>query len=413
MSLLEPAERPLLRSGIDIQSIEYARQPYLLLRDRLELTPRHLLIPHALAPALGLFDGAHDPGQIQRELWTRYGIQINTTQISELLDNLDEALLLENERYHQAWDAALAAYRQAPFRPMACAPHVYPSEAEALRLLLDGFLISDQTNPAPHPHNSARVRGLVSPHIDYARGGPVYARVWQAAAEAARQAELVIVFGTDHFGGFDRFTLTYQHYATPYGALPTDQQTVELLAELLSPQRAFAGELRHRVEHSIELAIVWLHHMRSGEPVPLLPILLGPFDGFIHGNARPEDDSTLQEFIRVLKNRIANRRTLVIAAGDLAHVGPAFGGAPLDAVSRVQLTRDDNRLVEHMSGGKAGAFLTEIQNSNDNNNVCGTSPIYLTMRLLEPTTGKLAAYEHCPADNQQQSAVSICGLLFE
>ena len=34
------------------------------------------------------------------------------------------------------------------------------------------------------------IRGLVSPHIDYQRGGLVYAQVWRAAAQAAREAEL-------------------------------------------------------------------------------------------------------------------------------------------------------------------------------------------------------------------------------
>lgn len=409
MSTSAKAGQPLLRSGIDIQPIEYAQQPYLLVRDLLELTPRHLLIPRELAPVLGLCDGAHDVDQIRRDSWTRYGIQISAAQIRELLHNLDEVFLLENERYYQAWDEALAAYREAPFRPLTCAPHVYPAEAQALAQLLDSYLATSQSEL---PGNM-QVRGLVSPHIDYARGGPVYAQVWQAAARAAQQAELVIVFGTDHYGDFDRFTLTRQHYATPYGILPTDLRAVNRLVEVLGPQTAFAGELRHRVEHSIELAIVWLHHLRGGEPVPLLPILCGPLDGFIHGNARPDSDNTLTEFIQALRQISARQRTLVIAAGDLAHVGPAFGGSPLDQAGRELLKREDGRLITHMSNGAAHSFLAEIQQTGDRNNVCGTSPIFLTMDMLRPASGRLEAYELCPADSQNQSAVSICGLLFE
>jgi AmmeMemoRadiSam system protein B len=412
LTLPDQDNRPLLRSGINVQPIEYAREPYLLVRDHLELTPRQLLIPRALAPALAMCDGAHEREQIQRKLWTSYGISITEQQIDQLLQNLDEACLLENVRFYQAWDQALAAYREAPFRPLTCAPHVYPQEANALEALLEGFLdtISDQPGDL---QNTGQVRGLVSPHIDYSRGGPVYAQVWAAAASAAREAEIAIVFGTDHYGGFDRFTLTRQHYATPYGVLPTDLEAVGLLAECLQPERAFAGEIRHRVEHSIELAVVWLHHIRGGEPLPLLPILCGAFDGFTHGAARPEDDASLQHFIQAIRELAASRKALVVAAGDLAHVGPAFGGPPLDTPGRAALRQADDRLIAHMSTGKAGAFLAEIHQSSDRNNVCGTAPIYLTMQTLAPTSGRLCAYDHCPADNQNQSTVSICGLLFE
>lgn len=416
MTELDQHTQPLLRSGIDVQPIEYAQQPYLLVRDLLELTPRHLLIPRALAPLLALLDGAHDPGQIRRELWTVYGIKVTAEQINDLLQSLDEAFLLENGRFHQAWDEALDAYRQAPFRPLACAPHVYPQEAEALKDLLDGYLAG-----LPDGHRATqtssrirgRIRGLVSPHIDYARGGPVYAQAWQASSAAAQEAELAVIFGTDHYGGFDRFTLTHQDYATPYGVLPTENQSVERLAQLLGPERAFAGEIRHRVEHSIELAAVWLHHVRQGEPLLLLPILTGPFVGFIHGSADPQADADLQQFIQALRELVAGRRTLVVAAGDLAHVGPVFGGPPLDPHGRAALQQADERLVEHMSAGRADNFLAEIQQTGDRYNVCGTSPIYMTMQLLAPATGQLSAYDLCPADSQNHSAVSICGLLFE
>ena len=45
------------------------------------------------------------------------------------------------------------------------------------------------------------IRGVVSPHIDYARGGPVYKAVWSAAEQAVQDADLAIIFGTDHSGG--------------------------------------------------------------------------------------------------------------------------------------------------------------------------------------------------------------------
>ena len=127
--------------------------------------------------------------------------------------------------------------------------------------------------PPEHPDTEdGHIRAIVSPHIDYQRGGRVYAEVWRAAAEAVRDAELVIIFGTDHSGSAGSLTLTRQSYATPWGVLPTDLDLVRALSDSLGADWAFAEELHHRGEHSIELAAVWLHFTRQGAPVSLLPV---------------------------------------------------------------------------------------------------------------------------------------------
>jgi MEMO1 family protein len=49
-------------------------------------------------------------------------------------------------------------------------------------------------------------------------------------AETVQQADLAIVFGTDHFSEGFPFSLTRQNYATPYGVLPTAVEIVDRLA---------------------------------------------------------------------------------------------------------------------------------------------------------------------------------------
>ena len=61
-------------------------------------------------------------------------------------------------------------------------------------------------------------------------------------------------------------------YLFPYGVLPTNTATVDAIAKAIGEERAFAEELHHRTEHSVELAAVWLHHMRDGKPCQLVPI---------------------------------------------------------------------------------------------------------------------------------------------
>ncbi len=399
---------PKLRA-VDARPITHNGQPAVLLRDPLRLSERTIVVPQALSPALALFDGTRDANAVSAALAVRFGVRVPLGTVDRLLTALDDALLLDNARLAQAQQEALAAYRDAPHRPLSSAGESYPVDADQLRQQLQGYLdaVSD-VDPA-----SGQVRGLVSPHIDYARGGAVYARVWKHAAQAVRDADLVLLLGTDHYSEGNLITLTRQHYATPFGLLPTAQGIVDQLAEAIGPQIAFAGELHHRGEHSIELAAIWLHHMRQGEPCELLPVLCGSLQTFVQGEGVPQEDATLSALCATLREALAGRRTLLVAAADLSHVGPAFGGAPLGLVERARLLTADEELLGAVCAGDAAGFFAAIQRDGDRRNVCGLPPIYLALRLLEPVRGEQVAYERCPADERGTSWVSVCGVVWE
>lgn len=403
--------RPILRTAIDIQTIEYAQRPYVLIRDLLELTGQSLLISHDFAPLLTFFDGSQTMTGIQLELQKQFGLIVSISELMDILAKLDQAFMLENERFHQLWDSALANFREAEFRPMSCTPHVYPADPLKLQVLLDEYCQQAAVSYDINPLKGGR--GVVSPHIDFQRGGKVYAGVWQQAANAAINADVAVIFGTDHYGDADRFTLTRQDYATPYGILPTDQAAVNLLSQAVGEEAAFAGELRHRIEHSIELAAIWLHHVRQQKPIQIIPILCGGFEGFIYGNASPDKDPLLQKFLSALHSVVSERQVLYIAAGDLAHVGPAFGGKQLTPTVRSEIKTADDLLIKQMVAGSADGFLQEIRKVEDCYNVCGTVPIFLMLKAVEPAKGTLSAYDSCPADQHNTSSVTICGLVLD
>lgn len=406
MMIRDASSCPRIRP-VDVRPIRRNGRPYLLLRDPLRLSEQMVLIPQPLGPILALCDGTRDLRAIRAALMVRYGVRVDEESLRSLIAALDEAYLLENERFREAQARALEIYRNAPFRPPMLAEEVYPEDPTALRRLLRRF---EEEAPGEDPAEDGR--GVLSPHIDYARGGRIYAQVWRRAAPFVREADLAVVLGTDHYGEDRSITLTRQHYATPFGVLPTARPIVDALAQALGEEAAFAGELRHRGEHSIELAVVWLHAIREGKPLELVPILCGPFAAFIREDRDPMSDPTIARFVEALRAALAGRRAVVVAAGDLAHVGPAFGGRPLDWAGRARLKADDEALIARMAAGDAAGFFAEIRRTRDRNNVCGVSPIYLALRALEPTTGEPAGYALCPADEQGTSVVSICGMLW-
>jgi AmmeMemoRadiSam system protein B len=380
-----------------------------LLRDPLQLSEQTVIVPSPLHLVLAFCDGTREDARaLSASLAVRQGLRISPDVIAQLVQALDQTYLLDNATYARARAEALAAYRAAPFRPANSAGQSYPDKADQLKQQLDGYLASADGDPVA----GAEIRGLVSPHIDYDRGGSVYAHVWKRAADAASSADLALILGTDHYGEQCSFTLTRQHYATPFGVLPTAGDVIDALAGALGEQAAFAQELNHRSEHSIELAAVWLHHMRDGKPCDVVPVLCGSFRTFTQGSADAAGDPTLAALIEAFQAATTGRRVLVVAAADMAHVGPAFGGHPVDLSGRARLQAADEALIGHMRAGDAEGFLDEIRRAGDCNNVCGIPPIYLALRLLQPVQGELVAYDRCPADGQGTSLVTVCGVVF-
>nr|HMN28923.1 AmmeMemoRadiSam system protein B [Caldilineaceae bacterium] len=367
-------------------------------------------VPQPLAMALTFCDGSLDPAGIAAAFQREYGIELPISLVLELLATLDDALMLDNERAAQARQAMLEEYRAAPFRPPALAGSAYPAERNTLSRLLQDYL-EEADGVEPWSVDWSRPVGLLSPHIDYSRGGSVYAQVWKRAAEAVRQADLVVLFGTDHHGT-DLFTLTRQNYATPYGTLPTARSLVDQLAAVIGEERAFAGELRHRGEHSLELVATWLHHLRAGQPVEMAPILVGGLHHYIYNGTTPAEDPVLEQVLATVRSATQGRRVLVVASGDLAHVGPAFGGAPLDQAGLAQLRTADHELIQHLRAGDPAGFFGAIQQVRDRNNVCGVTPLYLTLCTLGAVQGEQWGYAVCPADEYRTSVVTVCGMLF-
>ena len=108
----------------------------------------------------------------------------------------------------------------------------------------------------------------------------------------------------------------------------------------------------------------------------------------------------------------SQKRSIIVAAGDLAHMGPAFGDSyPVDLAGRARMITRDQQLLDIMSGGKAEDLFTEILNERNRRNICGFAPIYHALSVLG-VSGTQLGYEQCPASANGDSLVSICGMLY-
>jgi AmmeMemoRadiSam system protein B len=255
------------------------------------------------------------------------------------------------------------------------------------------------------------LRGLIAPHIDFHRGGPVYAWAYRELM-ARSEADLFVILGTCHAGMEDPFAITLKPYDTPLGTVPVDREFCEDLgrrcrADLLSSEAA------HRSEHSIEFQAVMLRHVLGARrPFAIVPVLASYLHEAVWTASDPERDARVPRFIDALLETMAasRRRVCLIAGVDLAHVGPRFGDPePNTSESLAAVAAADLDMLEAVSSGDPTAFFASVAHDADRRRICGLSPIYTFLRALPGVTGRLVRYRQWP---DPQGAVSFCAVAY-
>ena len=218
------------------------------------------------------------------------------SEIEDIVRTLDEALFLQSPRF-DAYRYGLAdEYRRSPVRPAYHAGRAYPSDPDALRDWLNSFFDHpDGPGPVDATTSGSSVAGILAPHIDFQRGGPVYAWGYRALAEA-EPADLYLVLGVPHHGLDGPAAATLKAYDTPLGTLEVDQ---DFVAGLQRRSRAdlLSGELSHRTEHSIEFETVFLRHLFGDRDIRIAPILTSFVQEQMAQGRNPREDPESERFI--------------------------------------------------------------------------------------------------------------------
>jgi hypothetical protein len=421
VSRLEMAENPKLRP-LEAFPVEVDGKRVICLRDPSGMSENVALVPRPVLALLALLDGTRDLGELQADFVRGGGELVSRDAIARLLDQLDEAHLLDSERFRARREQVIAEYRAAPAREAAHAGASYPAEPAALRTFLDGFFAAaggGRTKRAPtpraakakRPRRPAPLRALVAPHIDFNRGGRIYALAYRPLLDE-RPPDLYVVLGTDHNGDGARYSLTRKPFDTPLGPVPTAVDVVEAVVRRAGPA-LLAGELNHRREHSIEFQAVVLRYLADrrgdGPPPGVLPVLCGSFHDLVERGADPAADARLADLCGAIAEAVAGRRVVWIAAADLAHVGPHFGDPrPLEDGDLKALAAHDAALLATVAAGDAAAFYRLLADERDERRVCGLPPIYTLLRLCGEVRGEVLGYEQCPAE--PGSCVSVAAV---
>lgn len=360
---------------------------------------------------LTLMDGTRDILDVQADFARRTGEILFRQKVEDLVGELDQALLLDNERYREHVRSIQQEFLAHSSRPCRHAGISYPADPAEISAMLDG-LLSRFEGVVPDLGGQPPV-GLIAPHIDFTRGAGVYGAAYGAFREWVGEVDLYVILGTCH-GGLDRgFALSTKDYETPLGTGQTDRRFVDRLSAPAG-SRWLAAEFAHRDEHSIEFQVVCLRHLiPHDKSLRIVPILCGSLHHCVRDNHSPEDDEDVQTFCSALRETIAETegRVCVVAGVDLSHMGRRFGGAErITPGFLARLESRDRTTLEFVEKVDARGFHDDIAADMDDRNICGHPALYILLRVTTARRGHVLRYEQA-ADPQTESVVTFAAAL--
>ncbi len=405
-----PKLRPVEPVGLVVEGREAIG-----LTDPLRISDQTVCVDRSVLPLLTMLDGRHSIVDIQAELTRMTGRIVFSDDILSLVNMLDEAFLLEGERFQQAFDDKVRQFRNRPYRPSSHAGTSYPAETEALRSQLDRFFVEDG-GPGTLQYfvDDRRPKGLIAPHIDVRSGGKCFAHAYHTLA-AGTPSDLYIIFGTGHAGVKRLFTATNLDFQTPLGTVETDRDFVHRLGEELGEDPA-AEEILHATEHVIEFQVIFLQHLFAGRhQFKIVPILASLAPQFLDPNAGFHEElerfdrfcGAVREVVRTTPGRVC-----YIASADLDHIGPRYGDSFMpDDNTVTRALEGDRKLLATVEKLDMEAFVREVTADNDSRRVCGFSPIAAMLACMDASVGELLALEYTRVDNRN-SFVSFASMIF-
>ncbi len=357
---------------------------------------------------LAHFDGTHTAEQVRDKFRSQFGAEIALSEIDGLTRSMDQALLLQNERYEQAYAARVSEYENAPYRDNR---DRWPA-ADALAAEIDAVLAQTTSTSS----SVDGIAGLIAPHLDYARGAPCYAAAYATLRDAPLATRYVIL-GTNHFGRSLSVVATDKDFYTPFGRVSTDRDFLQRLERQLGHTLTRCA-FDHQTEHSIELHVHLLQRLHGDRPFTIVPLLCPdpsgatgtrPVDGY--GPDLGEFADELAGLLREEESR-SDEQTIVIASADLSHVGRRFGEeAPTTPTFLEGICEHDRALLASLEAGDFEQFRQQVADCQNYSRICSVGCLYTLARALPDHSCAITKYHQAVNFEQETHVTCAAGVL--
>ncbi len=408
-------ENPRIRP-LEAFPIQQSGQELIGIKDPTGISPEIVCVSPETFFLISLMDGSNTLRDLQAAYLRRYGALLYTEKVEELIVQLDACHLLENRHFQDYLCRLHADFKKAATREAMFAGKGYEADPEQLKAMLQGYFINNDGPGLPGERSgTATIKGIVAPHIDFARGSQCYAHAYKALGESlgsSNGADLYVILGTCHTPMQNPFAFTLKSFTTPLGRVETSKDLVADCASQL-PFDPLLDEFCHRNEHSIEFQIVFLQYILGQSKFAIFPILCGSLHELIQQGISPMQDPIYSETMKLLAQRFVQLdKVCFVASADLAHIGPQFGHREAVTPGILAETKaKDLEMLGYVQGLKAEEFYQFILREKDGRNICGLPPLYALVHLIKANNGELLHYQQWH-DPQGKGAVTFAGMAF-
>lgn len=395
-------DNPRIRH-IEAHPFQREGKEMILLRDAEGIVEQSLVVSKDVVFLISLMDGTRSLRDIQAECMRTLGQLVHVEHLEQFVEAMDKHLLLRNDNFENYVKELKDEYEKSPVRKAYLAGKSYHANRIDLLLFLD-----EMFKDGGEKTLKGKVAGILAPHIDYERGLEVYRETYPYLRNA--KEPLLIILGTCHHPIDKIWSMSLKDFSTPIDVVPNSAELGDLIRSNALLKR-YIDEWPHRNEHSIELQLPLIQFMHQ-ENFEIIPVLTGSMHEYVNGDKNIEKDGELKDIIESFKTVLAEcgKPYIIISGADLAHIGMQFGDKyALDAFRLGESRAKDEEILRCISDVDADRFFRVIQSERDERRICGLTPIYFQLKLLEGSTCEIVKYKQW---TDGKSSVSFAGGLF-
>ncbi|MEX0646470.1 MAG: AmmeMemoRadiSam system protein B [Balneolaceae bacterium] len=395
-SLTEPI--PPVRRDLQFIPVKNNDRDLLFFYDSMGYMAPDFALDRKVEPVLALITGDHSIQHIIRQM----NGNLSADDLLQFIQLLDSHKALESEHYRLSSEQTEKEFENSEIREAAFAGESYPADPNELSDYISQ-LVEENSHPSKYP-----AKALYAPHIDLRVGDAAYGAAFSTLKDL--KPKRVIILATAHYPAYygnyyENFPFigTSKNFKIPGRELETDREIIRMLDNPDTPNGFTVRDRAHRVEHSIELHLIFLSYLWKHD-FKIIPVLVSGFEELYY-----HDQGDLSEKIDSFASQIKSLddgNTFFLISGDLSHVGKKFGDILPAEELRADVEAMDLRFIEKAEQGNPQQLLQLIGDDYDSTRICGFPPLYTFLKAFPETEGKQINYSWWD-EKERESAVSF------
>lgn len=399
---------PPLRYDIQRIPVQENGQSFIYFYDQLEYATPNFALPTDAEPILSLIDGTRSVNDIIKFS----SDEVTKEQILGYARFLDENGLLDSEYFAEHAELMETEYEKSAIHTPTTAGASYPTYEEELTSFLNDAFETHENAP---PVTSAKA--LYAPHVDPRVGMPSYVKAFSSIRNLTPKR--VFILATSHYAGLygdvyanKPFIFSRKDFNLPNGLVKSDQNAISLIKEQTSHDEIFGTSFTdraHRIEHSIELHLLFLNHIWN-HSFEIVPVVIGGFDELFYS----EDGflaHQIEAFTYLLNQQFNDNDTFFLISGDLAHFGKKFGDENPATSMMDKVKAFDDSFLEVGANSDSSTMLKIMGTDYDPYRICGFPPLYTFLKAFSNARGGILSHDLWN-EKERESAVSFGSILY-